>query len=90
MPVVLFDCDIDQHRKDGFSFSEHAIIEAKITSSIFVPHQRPRIRFAGGPADVVLQDPAERLAVAMPIDALEALPHIIDPEVHYKLLSKHA
>ncbi|KZW03101.1 hypothetical protein EXIGLDRAFT_744267 [Exidia glandulosa HHB12029] len=50
-------------------------------------HQRPRVRMYDGPDDVQLQD-GERLAASYPIDQLERLPHLVDPETHYELLSK--
>lgn len=51
------------------------------------PKQRPKLRFVAGPPDVVVAA-QEALAVAFPMDGLEHLPHIVDPEVHYELLSK--
>ncbi|KAH7096207.1 hypothetical protein BKA62DRAFT_38740 [Auriculariales sp. MPI-PUGE-AT-0066] len=55
--------------------------------SILAPHQQPRVRYVAGPLDVVM-GPDEILAVGMPTDDLEHLPHLIDPETHYELLSK--
>ena len=89
MPVVLFDPDIDvdpySHRS---SSSNHARAEALRTSSVLPSHQRPQVRFIAGPEELKLDHPGERLAVAMPLDALGRLPHVVPPNIHYDILSK--
>ncbi|EJD36095.1 hypothetical protein AURDEDRAFT_92825 [Auricularia subglabra TFB-10046 SS5] len=57
------------------------------TFSRLAAKQRPVLRQIPGPADVRLE-PNEVLAVAFPLDTLDPLPHAVDPEVHYELLSK--
>ena len=89
MPVVLFDPDIDVDPcgSQASSFN-HAKAEAMRTSSVFASHQRPQIRFTAGPEHLTLNYPQERLAVAMPLDTLSRLPHIVNPDTHYDILSK--
>lgn len=89
MPVVLFDPDVDVDACALRSSSgNHASAEALRTSSILPVHQRPRFRFIAGPEDLELDRPGELLAMAMPLDALDRLPHVIRPDIHYDLLSK--
>lgn len=89
MPVVLFDPDVDVD-PHGFrsSSGNHARAEALRTSSILPLHQRPQVRFIAGPDDLELDHPGERLATAMPLDALCRLPHVVHPDIHYEILSK--
>lgn len=89
MPVILFDPDVDVDPHGLRSPSgNHAKAEALRTSSILHLHQRPQLRFIAGPEDLELDHSGERLAVAMPLDALGRLPHVVRPDIHYDILSK--
>ena len=81
MPVVLFDpdVDIDLHGLRS-SCGNHTRAEALRTSSNFPLHQRSQIRFIAGPEDLELDHSGEKLAVAM--DALGRLPHVVRPDIH--------
>ena len=89
MPVVLFDpdADVDAYALQSTS-GNHASAETLRTSSVLPAHQRPQFRFIAGPEDLKLDHPGEVLAVAMPLDALDRLPHVVYPDQHYDLLSK--
>lgn len=89
MPVVLFDPDVDVDPQGlRSSCGNHARAEALRTSSILPVHQRPQFRLIAGPEDLKLDHPGEQLAVAMPLDSLARLPHVVHTDVHYDILSK--
>ncbi|KZV97382.1 hypothetical protein EXIGLDRAFT_560676, partial [Exidia glandulosa HHB12029] len=78
MPLVIFNHPYS---------SENNIPSVRQTFSRLVQSQRPELRFVDGPKDVKLEED-EILAVAFPMDDLEGMPHAVEPEVHYELLSK--
>ena len=49
--------------------------------------QQPNVRFATNPDHITLE-PGTLIAVAEPCDSMSHLPHLIDPEMHYEILSK--
>lgn len=51
-------------------------------------HQRPQVPFIAGPEELELDQAGERLAVAMPLDALGRLPHVVRPDIHDDILIK--
>ena len=57
-------------------------------SSVLPLHQRPQVRFIAGPEELELDQAGERLAVAMALDVLGRLPHVVRPDIHYDILSK--
>ena len=85
MPLVLYDLQTDEldlgssaraHQDDAFRVFEQ-----------LSPSQRPQLSFAAKPEDIVLP-PGTRIAVVNPMDCMLHLPHLIDPESHYEVLSK--
>ncbi|KAI4130885.1 MAG: hypothetical protein LQ338_001482 [Usnochroma carphineum] len=81
IPLILFDLDnVEQgkqvHRDD-----------AKQTYEQLTPKQRPRLSFVAQPSDIQLPARA-RVAIPNPMDCLLCLPHAVNPDVHYDLLSK--
>ncbi|KAI4270562.1 MAG: hypothetical protein L6R38_007092 [Xanthoria sp. 2 TBL-2021] len=78
MPLILFDLDNagQAHRNEAYQ-----------TYSQLTPGQRPQLSFVAQPSDIQLPAGA-RIAIANPMDCLFSLPHAVDPNVHYDLLSK--
>ena len=81
------DVDVDPDSLRSSSCN-HARAEALRTSSVLPLHQRPQVRFNAGPEELELDQAGERLAVAMPLDALGRLPHVVRPDIHDDILSK--
>ncbi|KNG88140.1 hypothetical protein ANOM_003344 [Aspergillus nomiae NRRL 13137] len=90
MPLVLFELDLDEHEKNGqdppAKLRAHHIDTMEVYKQLS-PDQQPKVSFARSPEDVVLP-PNVRLAVLSPVDCLAHLPHVVDPQAHYNLLSK--
>ena len=61
---------------------------AQETMSVLRSRQRPELRFYQGPADVQLNQLEQILAPCWPVDGLDQLPQIVEPEVHHVLHSK--
>ncbi|KAI4141922.1 MAG: hypothetical protein LQ341_003382 [Variospora aurantia] len=84
MPVVLFGSD-----ESGSSARSQK--EAEMTMSVLTEGQRPNLMFFPGPKEVRMEDCGiDTLAVKMPLDDLEGLPHVVGVETHYFLNSKAA
>lgn len=89
MPVAVFDVfePSEQDQRPG-------IKDAIDTLSMLSEAQRPLFKFIKGPADtealkkVFSEDPKTKLAMLTPMDGLDEYPHIVDPRLHYELLSK--
>jgi len=78
MPVYIF-----QHpATTGGNFAQAERVLEALPS-----HQRPTLRPVDGPKDVILSS-CETLAPSFPLDGLEHLSHVVEPTVHYELLSK--
>ncbi|KAL8676500.1 MAG: hypothetical protein Q9186_006984 [Xanthomendoza sp. 1 TL-2023] len=81
MPLVLFDLD---NVKDTAHRDHARQVYSQIT-----PTQRPQLAFVARPSDIKL--PARtKIAIPNPMDCLTFLPHTVNPEVHYDLLSKRS
>lgn len=57
------------------------------TFSQLIPDQQPALHFADSPESISL-DAGAQIAVLLPTDCLSHLPHLVDQETHYMLLSK--
>ena len=53
------------------------------------PNQRPELTFVVKAQDVALS-PGAKIAIVSPMDCLLHLPHVVDPEAHYDVLSKRS
>ncbi|KAL7919771.1 hypothetical protein ACQKWADRAFT_329384 [Trichoderma austrokoningii] len=62
-------------------------VELEKTFSQIHHDQIPNISFVTSPADVILS-PETGIAVVVPTDSILAIPHAVDPDTHYELLSK--
>ncbi|KAL8839814.1 MAG: hypothetical protein Q9176_004217 [Flavoplaca citrina] len=80
MPLIFFDLEnAGQAHRDA----------AYQTYGQLTPKQRPRLSFVAQPSDIKL--PAGgKIAIANPMDCLLSLPHAVDPNLHYDLLSKRS
>lgn len=57
------------------------------TFAQLIPDQQPALNFADSPESISL-DAGAQIAVLLPTDCLSHLPHLVDQEIHYMLLSK--
>ena len=87
MSVLMFDIETPSSELQG-SLIEKSRCFAETTMSVLESHQRPKLRFYQGPADVALNAESQILAASWPVDGLEHLPHTLEPEIHYVLHSK--
>ncbi|KAI4191184.1 MAG: hypothetical protein LQ348_003546 [Seirophora lacunosa] len=84
MPLVMFDLDhakggAQSHPDDAYRTFEHLTYT-----------QRPQLGFVEKPSDIKLPVGA-KIAVLNPMDCLLSLPHTVNPDAHYDLLSnRHA
>ncbi|KAL9593631.1 MAG: hypothetical protein Q9219_007463 [cf. Caloplaca sp. 3 TL-2023] len=93
LPLVLFDLDahdqerIDSERPAGFQRPHQS--DAYRVFQGLSPSQRPQLSFVGKSEEVSLS-PGARIAIMSPMDCLLNLPHDVDPDMHYEILSKRA
>ena len=86
LPVVMFDPVTSSPESEQTVRMNRNFVQE--TMSVLKPHQRPELRFYQGPADVQLNRANQVLAPCWPVDGLDQLPHILEPEVHHDLQSK--
>lgn len=89
--VMVFDPEnhvISSPTEHGIASSEYAKAEVEKTLSVLVEHQRPKIHMIAGLAAAKLPPNVSKIAVAMPFDGLDHIPHLLPPDRHYELLSK--
>ena len=90
-PLILYD--LEQDEAAGMdTASANSITRAHQNDAFRVfealsPSQRPELSFVTKPEDIVLPSGA-KIAVINPMDCMLHLPHLIDPESHYDVLSK--
>lgn len=92
MPLVFFELDPNEHednrrRKDLPNMLRPHHTDVMEILGQLNPAQQPTVSFVRSPADLVLQQNS-RIAILSPMDCLAHLPHVVDPEIHYSLLSK--
>ncbi|KAM4059845.1 ATP-grasp domain-containing protein [Hirsutella rhossiliensis] len=84
MPMVVLDLEVTQIEPDiGFMNK----VDISLTFSRLRHDQRPTVSFTTDPSQVPLK-PGSPVAIAMPSDCVSHLPHLIDPVIHYEILSK--
>ncbi|KAI4112385.1 MAG: hypothetical protein LQ345_006459 [Seirophora villosa] len=83
MPLVMFDLD---HAKGGTQSHRD---DAYRTFEQLTYTQRPQLVFVEQPSDIKLPVGA-KIAVLNPMDCLLTLPHTVNPDAHYDLLSKRS
>lgn len=84
MPVLFFN--VDPKEPEGNASRVYSKDASEILNQLH-PDQRPYLDFVLGPEHLQLSSNTE-LVVLNPLDRLAHLPHVVDPEVHYDLLSK--
>ncbi|QPH09537.1 hypothetical protein C2857_000369 [Epichloe festucae Fl1] len=86
MPVVVLT---SSGRESGTAHHVASVDAASIqrSTSLLPRDQRPNVTLWPRPEDVPLE-PGSEIALSRPTDCLSHLPHLIDPEVHYEILSK--
>ncbi|KAL9470907.1 hypothetical protein ACSS6W_008848 [Trichoderma asperelloides] len=62
-------------------------VELEKTFSQIQHDQSPNLSFVTSPDDIVLR-PETAIAVVVPTDSILKIPHAVDPDTHYELLSK--
>ncbi|GIJ86541.1 hypothetical protein Asppvi_005430 [Aspergillus pseudoviridinutans] len=88
LPVLLLDPSSKENEgkgPEGASRRYHA--DATAVLGQLHPKQRPKLSFIANFRDLAL-DADHKLVVLNPLDHLAHLSHLVDPEVHYDLLSK--
>jgi ATP-grasp domain len=90
MPLVMFDLDHTAEEEslvlDSGSRPPHQADAHRVFDRL-APLQRPELTFVQKPSDIKF-DPNSRFAIVNPMDCLLPLPHLVDPEAHYEVLSK--
>ena len=91
MPLIMFDLDEDDREgllnKSSFGSLRAHQADAFQVFDQLIPSQRPEVTFVVKAQDIILP-PGAKIAIASPMDCMLHLPHVVDPEAHYEMLSK--
>lgn len=88
LPVILLDPNFQENEgSEPKGESSHFYTDALEVFGQLHPSQRVKLSIIRSCEDLVLE-PNSKLVVLGPLDRLDHLPHVVDPEVHYELLSK--
>lgn len=87
MPVIMFKMDESASAANGGPHTPRPIYQTDAFQTFAQLAQIPDLSFISGPKDIEI-GPGGKIAVAHPMDCLLHLPHTVNPEVHYGLLSK--
>lgn len=93
MPLIMFDLENDVHERrlsepSIGSLRAHQVDALRVFDQL-IPSQRPEVTFIVKAQDIILS-PRAKIAVLSPMDCMLHLPHAVDPEVHYEVLSKRS
>lgn len=94
MPLVILDFD-SKRQKEENNKTCHVMpdklpahhVDIHRTFAQLIPDQQPALNFADSPESISF-DAGAQIAVLLPTDCLSHLPHLVDQETHYMLLSK--
>ena len=86
MPVILLDSDFSSDDQSLGRVPAHHV-DACVNFAQIQSDQQPILSFANGPEDI-LQKEGDQIAALFPTDCLSHLSHVIDPDIHFELLSK--
>ncbi|THC95817.1 hypothetical protein EYZ11_004687 [Aspergillus tanneri] len=86
LPLVLLDLKPYEHCHNQGRLSPHHLDTFEVLGQLH-PSQRPNVTFVRRFEDIRLH-PGSKIVVLNPLDRVAHLPHLVDPEVHYELLSK--
>ena len=87
MPIIMFRIDESASATNGAPHPPCPPYQMDAFQTFAQMSQVPDLCFISGPQDVQVH-PGAKIAVAHPMDCLLHLPHTVDPEIHYGLLSK--
>ena len=91
MPLILYDLEEEEAAVLGDShhhpFERDHQNDARRVLEQLSPLQQPELNFVAKPDDIILP-PGTKIAVVNPMDCMLHLPHLVDPESHYEVLSK--
>lgn len=86
MPVFIVDFAYSQQHPDSQTMpADKADVYGHFSK--MRPDQQPALKFVQG-ADQISVPPNVPVAVVVPIDLFAALPHVLDPDVHFCILAK--
>ncbi|KAM5437127.1 hypothetical protein MferCBS31731_005543 [Microsporum ferrugineum] len=86
MSVIVMDFAYSQHNRDIENLPEDKADSYNHLSKMR-QDQQPTVTFVSR-ADQITLSPESPVAVVVPIDPVSHLPHVLDPDVHFELLSK--
>ncbi|KAL8778228.1 MAG: hypothetical protein Q9213_007507 [Squamulea squamosa] len=89
MNLVMFDIgkgESEQSQAPSSAVPSYRVDAFRTFAQLAKSHA-PTVKFVIRPQDID-HHPATKIAVAHPMDCLLHLPHTVDPDVHYELLSK--
>ena len=87
MPVIMFKIDESSSATNGAPYPPSPTYQMDAFQTFAQMSQVPDLSFVSGPQDIEIH-PGAKIAVAHPMDCLLHLPHTVDPETHFGLLSK--
>ena len=93
MPLILYDLEKDEDAVLGDSYfypfeRAHQNDALRVLEQLS-PSQQPELIFVAKPDDIILP-PGAKIAVVNPMDCMLHLPHLVDPDAHYEVLSKRS
>ena len=87
MPVIMFRINESTSAANGVPRPACPIYQMDTFQTFAQMARNPGLCFVSGPQDIEIRSGA-KIAVAHPMDCLLHLPHTVDPDAHYGLLSK--
>ncbi|KAJ5173254.1 hypothetical protein N7492_005847 [Penicillium capsulatum] len=89
MPLVILDFHSKHHSDTSKQTTGHLPhrVDIRRTFNQLRPDQQPALTFATSPENIS-SDAETKIAVLLPTDCLSHLTHLVDPEIHYEILSK--
>ena len=79
----------DQHKNEPNGDANYRIhqLDTLNTFAQLPEHQRPEVDFVYGPGEIECEEKT-KVAFLTPMDCFADMPHLVDPDTHYELLSK--
>lgn len=94
MPLFILDFDPRNIQKEANHITCQVMdklpprhVDIRRTFAQLTPDQQPTLTFVDNPENIPLEAGAQ-ISVLVPIDCLSHLPHLVQPEIHYEILSK--
>jgi hypothetical protein len=86
MPLIMFDAE--RALTGDVDAINHFRTTVETSLDFLDPSQRPKHIIFRCPSEVSLDDTRFELAVRVPEDGMRKIPHVLDPDMHYEVLSK--